>query len=209
MKSANQLFKAAALAAIITASTTCAFAQSNITVTVDEFGNGTYNGTTLTSGMVRDPFSGITTLAYFLPYSPVSGDVALIGPEPGTTNAISDVLRFENADTNGFGFLFFFSDVSTNDPADSLADVGLPQLGQLPTIFISETGPEGHNGAAYLAAAGGPGSLLFSAAPVQYNFISDGVIPEPSSLLLGALGGGLLLLWRQRRRALASLRETT
>ena len=199
MKSANQLFKAAALAAIITGSTTCAFAQSNITAMVDEFGHGTYNGTTLTSGMVRDTISGITTLAYFLPYSPVSGDVVLIGPEPGNTNAISDVLRFENAGTNE-GFLFFFSDVSTNDPADSLADVGLPQLGQLPTIFISEIGPEGNNGAAYLAAVGGPGSLLFPAAPVQYNFISDGVIPEPASLLLGTLGGGLLLLSNQRRR---------
>ena len=85
---------------------------------------------------------------------------------------------------------------STNDPPDAPADVQqLPQiLTQFPVVGINELGPEGNNGATYTATAGAPGSLLFTGGQVQYNFISDGVIPEPGSILLGTLGGGLLLL---------------
>ena len=172
-------------------------------VTVDEFGNGTYNGTPLQSAMRTDPFSGITTLAYFLPFSPAFGDVLLLEPFPPAinTNTISDILRFENGGTNQ-GFLYFFSDASTNDPADAPADVQqLPQiLTQFPIVTLGEVGPEGNNGATYVAAAGGPGSNLLTGGQVQYNIISDGIIPEPGSILLGTFGGALLLLSNRRRR---------
>jgi hypothetical protein len=174
-------------------------------VTVDEFGNGTYNGAPLQSAMRTDPFSGMTTLTYFLPFSPAFGDVVLIEPFPPAinTNTISDILRFENGGTNQ-GFLYFFSDVSTNDPPDSPADVGLPQiLTQFPIVSLGEAGPEGNNGATYAAAAGDPGSNLLTGGQVQYNITSDGMIPEPGSILLATWGGLLLLSARRRRNKTA------
>ena len=43
---------------------TTASAQNGPVITVDELGNGTFNGTVLHSGLKPDPFSGIVTLAY-------------------------------------------------------------------------------------------------------------------------------------------------
>ena len=53
-------------------------------ITVDELGNGDFNGAPLPSGLKADPFSGIITLAYQLPFPGVPGDVQLFesGPQP-------------------------------------------------------------------------------------------------------------------------------
>ena len=101
-------------AAAITATT--AFGQ-NLLISVDEWGIGYANGTPLPSQKALEPFSGLTTIAYTLPFPAIPGDVQLIEPD-GTT---SDVLRF---DANSH--LFFFSDWNAADPPDAPADVGIP-----------------------------------------------------------------------------------
>jgi len=100
-------------AAAIAVST--AFSQP--VITVDELGNGNFNGLPLPSGLQTDPFSGIVTLAYQLPFPGVPGDAYLFepGPQPAP---LSDILRFD-----GHRFLYFFSereatDVPPFDPAD-------------------------------------------------------------------------------------------
>src|SRR5207237_341470 len=62
-------------------------------ITVDENGNGNFNGMPLPSGMAADPYSGITTLAYRLPFPGVPGDVQLA--EPNAAGGPSDPLRFD------------------------------------------------------------------------------------------------------------------
>src|SRR5260221_5295264 len=95
---------------------TAAFGQPLITV--DELGKGTFNGTVLPSGLKPDPFSGIVTLAYQLPFPGVPGDVQLFEPGTPIPSPPSDLIRFD-----GQGFLYFFSerettDVPPFDPAD-------------------------------------------------------------------------------------------
>src|SRR5580765_6485359 len=116
MKSFNSIAKVLGAVSFISAiTTTTALAQPLITV--DELGNGTFNGTILPSFQSPDPFSGIVTLTYRLPFPGVPGDVLLFEPGP-QTNVLSDVLRFD-----GNGNLYFFSereptDVPPFDPAD-------------------------------------------------------------------------------------------
>ena len=136
--------------------------------------------------------SGLTTLVYHLPWTVQPGDVFLTE----TNLAVySDLLRFSDG-TN----LFIFSDLpeagETNVPP---ADVGIPAARSdgAPVLTFAEVGNEGKNSYDYPPAAGGPGYTGFL---VQYMFFSDGVIPEPSSLCLTCLGGGLLLALRRQRR---------
>jgi len=155
-------------------------------------GNGFFNGTVLPSGLKADPFSGIVTLAYQLPFPGVPGDVLLFEPGP-QTNVLSDIIRFD-----GQGFLYFFSereptDVPPFDPAD-VAQFPSPIAG-LQSVSLLEVGPEGNNGAFYNPAGGLPGD---NTAGATYHFISD--VPEPSAGLLTLLGGGLLLVLKQRRQ---------
>jgi len=194
MKAINPLTKILSLFALIStlaASTT--FAQPLITV--DELGKGFFNGTVLPSGLKADPFSGIVTLAYQLPFPGVPGDVLLFEPGP-QTNVLSDIIRFD-----GQGFLYFFSereptDVPPFDPAD-VAQFPSPIAG-LQSVSLLEVGPEGNNGASYFTAAALPGDDG-TGTGVNYRFISD--VPEPSAGLLTVLGGGLLLIRKQRRQA--------
>src|ERR1051326_6692591 len=64
-------------------------------ITVDELGNGNFNGTPLPSFQSADPFSGIVTLTYRLPFPGVPGDVQLFEPNAAGTNQLSDVIRFD------------------------------------------------------------------------------------------------------------------
>jgi hypothetical protein len=171
---------------------TTASAQNGPLITVDELGNGTFNGTVLHSGLKPDPFSGIVTLAYQLPFPGVPGDVLLFEPGP-QTNVLSDIIRFD-----GQGFLYFFSerettDVPPFDPAD-VAQFPSP-IAALQQVSLLETGPEGNNGAFYTPGGGPGGDPTFNPS---YQFISD--VPEPGSGVLAILGGGLWVAMRVRRQ---------
>jgi hypothetical protein len=184
------------------------------TITVDELGNGFYNGALLLSGPQPDPFNGGTPgFAYTLPFpytylpSPVA-DIHLFEPGP-TPQQPSDLLRFTR-DASGLNtLLFFYSDASVpGDPPDAPADVlALPNPVFLYTSFTeiglfgnpySEAGP---NGVVYATANG----VGWDGNPngTQYTFISDAVvIPEPKASLLASLGGGCLLLGLRSLRTL-------
>lgn len=173
-----------AIAWVITAT---AGSAQGASITVDELGNGSFNGAPLTSGLLTDPFSGMTTLAYQLPFPGVPGDVQLIEPGVPQPN-ISDVVRFD-----GNFHLYFFSDNTDGPPFDP-ADVGLPPpSAALQSVVLLEVGPEGNNGAYWNPGFTGPGG---NTAGADYFFVSDAV-PEPTTLALVGLGG--LLLTRRRR----------
>jgi hypothetical protein len=173
------------------------FAQ--FALTINEFG-GSLNGIPFTIG--PDPSGGVTTspvLIYTLPFAVTPGDVILT--EPGQPNGPnSDIVRFWNPTGINQSEIIFYSDFSAADPADAPADVGLPTQLQPIVVTIPEVGPEGNNGAIYLATPGLPGSTSF--LPIQYNIISD--VPEPGTGALLLSGVGLLFgIKRFRRRGLS------
>jgi len=169
----------AVISLISTIAVTRVSAQGAPLITVDEFGNGNFNGVPLPSSLQVEPFSGVLTLAYQLPFPAVPGDVQLFesGPQP---SAQSDTLRFD-----GNFFLYFFSDRETSDvPPFDPADVGLPApVAGLPVVNLIESGPEGTNGAFCNPAGGLPGD---NSAGASYNFISDLTVPEPGTASLVA-----------------------
>jgi hypothetical protein len=138
-------------------------------------------------------------LIYSLPFAVTPGDVILT--EPGQPNGPnSDIVRFWNPTGINQSEIIFYSDFSAADPADAPADVGLPRQLQSIVVTIPEVGPEGNNGAVYLAAPGLPGSTSF--LPIQYNIISD--VPEPGTGALLLSGVGLLFgIKRFRRKGLS------
>ena len=190
MKQSSKLSSIFALASTIIV--TAASAQTNgLVITVDELGKGNFNGQPIPSTIAVEPFSGIPTLQYTLPFAGTPGDVLLVEPQGN----FSDIVRFD-----GQGHLFFFSDREAGEAPDP-ADVAQlpPPLTQFPVATKDEVGLEGRNGALYTPTPGQPGFEPSSAAPVTYNIISD--VPEPGSLATFALGGGILLLlnWRRSR----------
>jgi len=180
-------------------SATALFGQAGPLFTIDENGNGDLSGVPLPVTVGPDPSGGVTTspvLIYTLPFRVVPGDVGLFEPND-PTKSLSDIVRFfDVAGTAGVvqSVAIFYSDFSASDPADSLADTGLPFAPN--AILINEIGPEGNNGALWAPAPGLPGS---NSAGAQYNFISDSV-PEPGSALLLMSGVGALFAIRRLRR---------
>ena len=197
MKRLTQTLLALACASAITP--TSSFAQ--LIYTFDEFGNssGSSSAPPISPGVLQpDPSGGVAgpVLVYTVPLPIVGGDVVLTEGGNPAGGPDSDVVRFWNPTGVNLTQIIFYSDVSAADPADSPADTGLPsQL--INPIIIPEVGPEGNNGAVYNPPAGGPGSL--PGALIQYNIISD--VPEPGTMALAGLGGGLLLLTLKRRHA--------
>ena len=183
------------LAAVITATVTATTAYSQPVITIDEFGNGNISGTPLPSALALDPFSGMTTLSYTLPFPAIRGDVVI----SDVSGAVSDILRFEGNFT-----LYVYSDNDLSEPNPSPADVGFPAAIQPSPVFAQETGVEpGPNGLfGYNPGFTLPGG---NTAGVTYNFISDPTpAPEPGTLALlaGGLGvSGFSLLRRKLARA--------
>ncbi|MGD0744757.1 MAG: PEP-CTERM sorting domain-containing protein [Verrucomicrobiota bacterium] len=175
---------------------TCAITATplfgQIIYTFDEFGNSTGPG--ISPGILQpDPSGGVAgnVLIYQLPFAVTTGDVVLSEPGLPAPPPDSDVVRFWTSTANpNQSEIIFYSDFSATDPADAPADVGLPSQLINPAI-LNEIGAEGNNGAVWNPPAGAPGSI--PGAVVQYNIISDGVIPEPGSLALLTSGLGILL----------------
>lgn len=170
------------LVAGFTTTITAMTAFSQPVITVDEFGNGLIGTNALAGGLGTDPFSGITTQVYFLPFLGVRGDI-LLGNSDGS---LSDLFRFD-----GNSNLFVFSDKDLTEPNPSPADVGFPASFLANALFFPETGPViGLNGLfGYNPGVNDPGYVTTG---VTYNFISDPTpAPEPSSLALLAIGLGI------------------
>jgi len=162
-------FIAASLA--ILAATVIPASSQSTSVIVDEFGNGTINGTPFL-GQPSPPFG----LQYNLGYVVVPGTIIVRDNNPLETNQISDIILFTNT------FLFFQSD--SRDGADSPADVASFDIDtNTVMIQIQEQGVEGNNFAVYTPGVGMPG---YSSLNPTYTFISD--IPEPDCGLIAVAG---------------------
>jgi hypothetical protein len=185
----TSMLLAAAMLAIVSVVTTSASAQIN-SITVDELGHMTINGVPAPGGFLSvEPVSGLVALTYALPFAGNPGDFAMV--EPSSGGAFSDLIRFP-----GNGRLYFFSEQDDGD--HDLADVpAFPASNIFPFTSIPEFGPEGNNGRDWPPGPTGVGGDPNN-PNLTYTFTSDAV-PEPGTLMLAGLGGGLLLLAQWRR----------
>jgi hypothetical protein len=183
---------------------TTAVAQLNIQATFDENGHGVITGAALAGlpdpytvpfGVGVDPVSGLTTLFYTLPTTVTSGDILLF--EPGQQGP-SDLIRFVQ------NRMYFFSELEPTDvaPFDLADGLVIPPVNPTtPVVLLDEAGVEGNNGATWKPLTpADPGFAAAVGPSVTYNFVSDAV-PEPNTLALLGLGGGLLIVAQRRRAA--------
>ena len=174
-----------------------AFGQPGGLIRFDEFGHMTINGLPGPGGVLAvDPSTGLTTLCYQLPFPANPGDILLL-EQPQATQA-SDLIRFL-----GGNQVYFYSDFNPNDPLEpgNLADKNpIPPIGPVFRAF-DEMGVEGGLDGLF-GYAPGPADIGGSTAfPASYDIISDGMVPEPGAMVLTSLGGLMLLVLQQRRRA--------
>jgi hypothetical protein len=199
MKRSTKILFAASCAIALSASRL--FAQAP-TFTFDEFGNiAGPAGFAVPPGTLQpDPSGGIApqpVLVYTLPFSVITGDVIFTNSEPPGQSPISDLVRFWDPTGGNVSQMIVYSDFSSSDPPDAPADTGLPTTFIGNPFVTPEIGPEGNNGGTWTPTAGEPG---YAGSALAYHLISDGVVPEPGTITLAALGGGLLLLQLKRRQ---------
>jgi hypothetical protein len=132
----------------------------------------------------------------------VAGDLFIL--EPGSSNSVSDIVRFNPAGTGSPGYpasAVFYSDTADADPlGPTLADTGFPAAFYTNQFVVRESAlsPEIPEGVIYTPTAGQPGFIAGFAA--TYVLESD-VIPEPSTfsgLFLGVVA--LAALAGRKRR---------
>lgn len=161
-------------------------AQAQFTFTFDEWGNGQFkfaDGTVaITQGhLMGDPTGGVTApvMVYDLPQILGDGDVAFT--ESPTTGEYSDAFRFYHDAVTSH--LIFYSDLDGG--VDAPADSGLPaNLNPQFTLQEQFIGTQGW-------------CIYDLGLGYRYEGLSDGVLPEPASML--ALGIGVVGLLRRRR----------
>jgi len=203
-----RIFVCTALLAVTAALTAGAATLGNPTITVDENGNGTiqFPGGPISSLLDflapdRGPGGLSSALTYNLggPPSLITGD--LLVQEPGM-DMLSEIIRFNlggSGISNTAASLVFYSD--NGDGVDSLADTGFPTALSSNTVSLREIGPEGANGLVYTPTANQPGYISGFAVTYVITSDSDSAVPEPASISLFALAGGLLLAgkhWMKR-----------
>lgn len=168
-------------------------------ISIDENGNGI--GTVGRGFLNADPGPGglASVLTYFLPFTGTQGDVLLNDLVAPGVLVVGDVLRF-----NGNGTVIFYSDTP---PTDSIGDTSFPGAFYTNVVgSVVEVGPEGNNGATYTPTPGQPGFFSVD-TPITYQFVSDGTIPEPSSIALVGIGLGLIAFGAVRRKAKFDVRK--
>ncbi len=184
MKTFKKTFGIAVCFGILAATATSVFGISNI-FTMDNIGDAYFTPSLLyPSAQATDPISGLYTLQYTLPFTGTAGDVLL---EEGVSGPITDLLRFEGDNV----YVFSTDGVGTPAYVPTLPATGSPSYG--PILPVS-SGAQSYT-FSYSPTAGQPGYNPETA----YKFIV--YVPEPGTLALGTLGGGLLLLLNSRRRA--------
>jgi hypothetical protein len=188
------------------ASAKTAFAQApgtplpgtpGFTLTFDERGNTLLNGGPNPNQVVLIGGGGIDI---YLPSPVVPGDVLVFNPNDQSPLAggHSDLLTFFNLNNavGQTGVLYFQSLIDETTGPDDPADVSsFPTTSQ---FVVQEFGPEGNNKFLWVPDPTNP----FGAA---YNGYSDGVLPEPSTFVLGGLALLGLAAVAYRRRRLASI----
>jgi len=182
----RRLTRAVAIAALFELPLTASVAPGQITF--DENGHGFGPSGALPFIVGPDPLSGIVTLKYGLPFPVFAGDLVL--SESDNPGVPSDILRFYMQS------VFFFSERESGDvPPFDLADVATLPVPQQGFVSLVESGPEGNNGVVWIPPAGAPGASVGST--VQYNIISDGVVPEPSGIMLTFMGAMIAIVARK------------
>lgn len=160
------------------------------TLTFDEYGNSLLNGGPNPNPVVAIAGGG---LQYFLPGMVTPGDVVvrnIVDITPANPG-ISDLISFANI--GGQGVLSFFSLI---DDADDNAPADVPTFNFISAYGATEFGPEGNNSFTWIPD---PSNSLGAV----YIGISDGtIVPEPSTIVLAALGFVSIsaIMWRRRPR---------
>ena len=188
---------------------TSAFAHS-LVVTIDENGNGAVTGLAaqpvpVAPSIQTDPISGQAGLFYDFGPIIAATHISIAVGDVVITDGFgdSDLLRFVSA--TGLQGIFFFSASDPDDTVQFYPYYPGPALADVDSLPASAPGffsvPEVNGtGAWHPTAAGQPGFVPEAPSLLDYTFISDEIlIPEPRTLALFGLAGGVLaLFWRQR-----------